>query len=109
MTRWGVRGLLSVSCLLAWCLALPGLAPAAGAAPMARADGSSGPRVAFPLAPGLSGSEHAALERSGAYGSHPLRLLVLGDSIAMTLGMGLSVDCPEAVRRVRDRRRHRGV
>ena len=59
---------------------------------VARADGSSGARVAFPLAPGLSGSEHAALERAGAYGGHPVRLLILGDSIAMTLGMGLSVD-----------------
>ncbi len=48
--------------------------------------------MSFPLAPGLSGSEHAALERSGAYGRHPVRLLLLGDSIAMTLGMGLSVD-----------------
>ncbi len=90
VTHWGVRSLLSVGCLLAWCLAC--LALPAGAAPMTRADGSSGPRVAFPLAPGLSGSEHAALERSGAYGSHPVRMLVLGDSIAMTLGMGLSVD-----------------
>ena len=35
------------------------------------------------------------MERSGAYGSHPVRLLILGDSIAMTLGMGLSVDSQE--------------
>jgi hypothetical protein len=48
--------------------------------------------VAFPLPPGLDASEHAALQRSGAYGRHPVRLLILGDSIALTLGMGLSVD-----------------
>jgi hypothetical protein len=39
----------------------------------------------------LSTSEHAALERHGAYGSRPVRLLVLGDSITMTLAMGLSI------------------
>ena len=64
---------------------------AAGAAPAARADGPSGAKVAIPLAPGLSASEHAALQRSGAYADHPVRLLILGDSIALTLGMGLSV------------------
>jgi hypothetical protein len=48
--------------------------------------------VVFPLPPGLTASEHASLEHSGAYGTRPVRLLVLGDSIAMTLGMGLSVD-----------------
>jgi hypothetical protein len=43
------------------------------------------------LPPGLSASEHAALERAGAYRTRPVRLLIVGDSIAMTLGMGLSV------------------
>jgi hypothetical protein len=47
--------------------------------------------VALPLPPGLSVPEHAALERSGAYGRRPVRLLILGDSIALTLGLGLSV------------------
>jgi hypothetical protein len=47
--------------------------------------------VAFTLPPGLTSSEHAALERSGAYGRNPVRLLIVGDSIAMTLGAGLSV------------------
>jgi hypothetical protein len=93
VTRWGVRGLLGAACLLVTCLGLSPLAtPPAGAGPLARADASSGPRVAFPLPPGLSSSEHAALERAGAYGPHPVRLLVLGDSIVLTLGMGLSVD-----------------
>jgi SGNH domain (fused to AT3 domains) len=59
--------------------------------PAARAPASGRTRVAVDLAPGLSGSEHAALERSGAYGSHPVHLMILGDSIAMTLGMGLSL------------------
>ncbi len=92
VTRWGVRGLVATACLL---LASAVLAAPAGAGTVARADSSGGSRVAFPLAPGLSTSEHAALERNGAYGSHPVRLLVLGDSIAMTLGMGLAVDAQE--------------
>ena len=93
VTTWGVRGLLGAACLVLSCAGLPALAPSpAGGATVARADGSGGARVAFPLPAGLSASEHAALERSGAYGAHPVRLLVLGDSIAMTLGMGLSVN-----------------
>jgi hypothetical protein len=51
--------------------------------------------VAFPLPPGLSAAQHAALLHAGAYGSHPVRLMVLGDSIALTLGMGLSVNAKE--------------
>jgi hypothetical protein len=80
------------------CLVVAGLgltawgAPPAGAGATARADGSGGARRAFPLPPGLTASEHSALQRSGAYGPHPVRLLVLGDSITLTLGTGLSVD-----------------
>jgi hypothetical protein len=92
VTRWGVRSLLGGACLLLSCVGLPASTTvAAHAANVARADASSGSRVAFPLPLGLTTSEHAALEDSGAYGAHPVRLLVLGDSIAMTLGMGLSV------------------
>jgi hypothetical protein len=36
-------------------------------------------------------AERAALSRAGAFGARPVRLLILGDSITMTLGMGLSV------------------
>ena len=98
-----MRSLLGAACFLLSCVgllpscvgltALP--ASSAGAATVVRADASGGARVAFPLAPGLTATEHAALEHSGAYGTHPLRLLVLGDSIAMTLGMGLSVDAQQ--------------
>ena len=96
MTRWGVRGLLGAACLLLSCAALPALMSSpAGGATVTRADASGGARVAFPLPAGLSAPEHAALERSGAYGAHPVRLLVLGDSIAMTLGMGLSVNAQQ--------------
>ncbi len=96
MTRSGVRGQLGAAGMLG-CLCLSALAPTpVGAAPAARADApvaaSGGARVAFPLPPGLDASEHAALQRSGAYGRRPVRLLILGDSIALTLGMGLSVD-----------------
>jgi hypothetical protein len=96
VTRWGVRGLLGTACLLLSCAGLPALMSSpAGGASVARADGSGGARVTFPLPAGLSAPEHAALERSGAYGAHPVRLLVLGDSIAMTLGMGLSVNAQQ--------------
>ncbi len=77
MTRGGVRGLLGAACLVLAALGLPPLAagPAGAAGPVARADGSSGPRVADVR--------------------HPVRLLLLGDSIALTLGKGLSVDARE--------------
>jgi hypothetical protein len=87
--RSGVRSLLGAACLVA-CLGLPTLSPA-GAATVARADGVGGSRLELPLPPGLTASEHAALAQAGAYGSRPVRLLILGDSIAMTLGQGLSV------------------
>ena len=70
-------------------------APPAAAAAVARADASGGSRVAVALPPGLSASEHAALEHAGAYGTHPVRLLLLGDSIALTLGMGLAVNAQQ--------------
>jgi hypothetical protein len=91
-----VRSLLGAAWLVLACggLAASPAAPA-GAKTVARADASGGSRVAATLPPGLSTSEHAALERSGAYGAHPVRLLVLGDSIALTLGMGLSVDAEQ--------------
>ena len=46
--------------------------------------------AAGPLAPGLSKAEHTALVHAGAFGAHPVRLLLLGDSITLTLGIGLS-------------------
>jgi hypothetical protein len=45
---------------------------------------------ATPEPPGLSAPIHAALVRSGAYGHHPVQWLIVGDSIALTLGIGLS-------------------
>ncbi len=93
MGRWAAQGVAGAACLLLSTLGL--LVPAslpAGAAPQARADASGGSRVLFPLPPGLTATQHAALERDGAYGAHPVRLLLLGDSISLTLGMGLSVD-----------------
>jgi len=47
-----------------------------------------------PPAPGLSRATHAALVRAGAFGRHPIRVLLLGDSIALTLGIGLSEQSP---------------
>jgi hypothetical protein len=87
---------LGAACLLLSCAGLPALvSSSAGGATGARAEASGGARVAFPLPAGLSAPEHAALERAGAYGAHPVRLLILGDSIAMTLGMGLSVNAQQ--------------
>ena len=84
-----MRGLVGAACLLVPRLPCAGGARAgARGATWLRADASGGARVAFPLPPGLTASEHAALERAGAYGCHPVRLLILGDSIAMTLGDG---------------------
>ncbi|HEY2214664.1 MAG TPA: SGNH hydrolase domain-containing protein [Acidimicrobiales bacterium] len=41
-------------------------------------------------APGLSKSEHAALVKAGAFGPRPIKVLFLGDSITLTLGVGLT-------------------
>jgi hypothetical protein len=94
VTRSGVRSLLGAACLVV-CLGWPSPSPAGGAT-VARADALAGSRLELPLPPGLTASEHAALEQAGAYGSRPVRLLILGDSIAMTLGEGLSVDSAPA-------------
>jgi hypothetical protein len=58
---------------------------------------SAGPvaPAASALPAGLTASEHTALWRAGAYGAKPVRLLVVGDSIALTLGMGLAVNSQE--------------
>jgi SGNH domain (fused to AT3 domains) len=93
---WGVRGVLATACLVLLTLGLPVWTPLpSGAAPAARAGLSGGLRIGFPLPAGLTASEHSALEDAGAYGAHPVRLLLLGDSIALTLGMGLSVDAQQ--------------
>jgi peptidoglycan/LPS O-acetylase OafA/YrhL len=52
---------------------------------------------AFPAAPpprpgALSLSERSQLQAAHAFTSRPIRLLLLGDSVALTLGLGLSVD-----------------
>jgi hypothetical protein len=41
------------------------------------------------IAPGLSAREHTTLAQAGAFGDRPVRVLLLGDSIALTLGIGL--------------------
>ncbi|MFZ0250686.1 MAG: SGNH hydrolase domain-containing protein [Acidimicrobiales bacterium] len=58
--------------------------------PVSAAGADGGARVAQALPLGLTSAERSALGRTGAFGAHPVRLLILGDSIAMTLGMGLS-------------------
>ena len=82
--RPAVRALLAAACLLAVAVGAAGFSAAAAPA------GGGGARIDRPLALGLSASERTALARAGAFGSHPVRLLILGDSIALTLGMGLS-------------------
>jgi peptidoglycan/LPS O-acetylase OafA/YrhL len=39
----------------------------------------------------VSANEHAALKATGAFGRHPIRFLLVGDSIADTLAQGLGV------------------
>jgi len=110
--RSAVRGLVGAACLLAGGLLLTPFALAVASASstsaprttavVASAGGAAGSRVeesqsesqvqsqSQSLALGLSAGERAALQRSGAYGAHPVRMLILGDSIALTLGMGLA-------------------
>jgi hypothetical protein len=47
--------------------------------------------AATSIAPGLTRAQHAALVKEGAFGHKPIRVLLLGDSIALTLGIGLAV------------------
>jgi hypothetical protein len=41
-------------------------------------------------APGLTARQHTQLVKAGAFGKRPIRVLLLGDSIALTLGIGLA-------------------
>ncbi len=54
--------------------------PATAAAP--RGDGASGS--------GLTPADHARLESAGAFSGHPVRLLMIGDSLAITMSVGLA-------------------
>ena len=99
------RAVLGAACLLALGAGASGVsaasvssgASAASAAASAASATASATRPAGGARPvqspslGLSPAERSALSRAGAFGTHPVRLLILGDSIAMTLGMGLSV------------------
>jgi hypothetical protein len=84
--------MLCASACLAFGLAVAGALPAGAAPGPASASASSGLRVDLSLPPGLSLTEHRSLQRSGAYGPRPLTLLLVGDSIALTLGIGLALD-----------------
>ena len=94
--RSAARALGAVCALSAACL--PALSTGASAASTStvsqRPSSASGPtggaRVEQSLPLGLTSAERSALERTGAFGAHPVRMLILGDSVAMTLGMGLS-------------------
>ncbi|HWE65044.1 MAG TPA: SGNH hydrolase domain-containing protein, partial [Acidimicrobiales bacterium] len=83
----GVMRRALIMCALAACALVAPLAAIAGArSPVAHT-------LPTPvLAPGLTRAEHTALVRSGAYGQKPITMLLVGDSIALTLGIGLSVD-----------------
>ena len=45
-----------------------------------------------PSGTGLSPAEHQALEDGGAYGDHPVRFMLFGDSVATTMALGLRHD-----------------
>jgi hypothetical protein len=95
VTGRGRRGLQAATgaLLLAVGALAPVVAPAAlaAAAPATHTPSRRAARVTSQLPPGLGANEHAALAQAGAYGRNPLRLLVVGDSIAMTLGVGLRI------------------
>jgi hypothetical protein len=82
-----VLAVLAVLAVLVACL------PASLGAAATRAEGLStaGPRVAA-LPPGLSAAEQSSLLHAGAFSDKPIHLLIVGDSIALTLGEGLSVN-----------------
>ncbi len=95
MSGRGRRGLLAATGALLLAAGAPAtvVAPAApgAAAPATHTPSRRGVRVTSKLPPGLGAKEHAALEQAGAYGRNPVRLLLVGDSIAMTLGVGLRI------------------
>lgn len=96
MKRSGGRTPLELACAVvlsavAACLPAALTSSSAFAATRPNYLSTSGARVARELPQGLGDREHAALEQAGAFGSKPIRLLIVGDSIALTLGAGLSV------------------
>ena len=92
MTGRDGRGLLTAVAMVLLAAGAPVASPTpAGAAPAAHIASGAGERVTFRLPPGLDGNEHGALEKAGAFGRDPVRLLMVGDSIAMTLGVGLRI------------------
>jgi hypothetical protein len=62
-------------------------------ATVASARDSGPPRTTLP--PGLSAPEHRALTKAGAYGLRPVHVLLVGDSITLTLGIGLTAGSPD--------------
>jgi hypothetical protein len=89
-TPLGLACVVVLSAVAAW---LPAALASSSASAATRPSdlATSGARVARELPLGLDSREHAALQRAGAYGGKPIRLLIVGDSIALTLGAGLSV------------------
>jgi hypothetical protein len=91
VSRSRLRALASAVVALL-CLAAVAVAAVLSAAPAPSVEPvpAAAARVADRVPAGLSVPEHTALERAGAYAGKPVRLLVVGDSIALTLGMGLA-------------------
>ncbi len=51
------------------------------------------PATAAPrIATTMPASEHTALAQAGAFSTHPIRFYLVGDSLAVTVGIGLEVD-----------------
>jgi hypothetical protein len=68
----------------------------AGHASHARESGSRSASSMAPNDAALPAALHAALARTGAFSSAPVRLLVLGDSLAITLSVGLAQGSEQA-------------
>lgn len=77
-------GLLVAAGLLVGSLLVGSLAATLTPLPAGATSGSTTP-------PGLSATEHAALASVGAFSAHPVKVLLLGDSITLTMGLGLVV------------------
>ncbi len=52
---------------------------------------ASDPSHQSSVAPGLTAAEHQALTEAGAFDGNPIRFAIFGDSVALTLGVGLNV------------------
>ncbi len=54
--------------------------------------GPATPSIAGPAGRGLTTAERQSLSAAGAFGRHPISFAIVGDSVALTLGVGLAAE-----------------